>query len=159
MPDNGGSSLLPWQPASGFSGQPVSCQSPFAFHFPTLPPAECGPCKSQGQGETHHFLGQREKAASKCDRGFPGGASGKEPVCQRWRNRDLGSIPGSGRSPGGGYGDPLQCSCLENPMDRAAWQAAVHSVAKSQTPLKQLSMHALKWLSGMVQSCWVEISC
>ena len=44
--------------------------------------------------------------------------------------RDSGSIPGSGRSPGGGHGNPLQCSCLQNPMDRGAWQATVHRVAK-----------------------------
>ena len=44
-----------------------------------------------------------------------------------------GLIPGSGRSPGGGNGNPLQYSCLENPMDRGAWQAIVHSVTKSQT--------------------------
>ena len=44
---------------------------------------------------------------------------------------DLGSVPGSGRSPGGGHGNPLQCSCLENPMDRGAWRATVHGVAKS----------------------------
>ena len=48
---------------------------------------------------------------------------------------ELVSIPGSGRSPGGGYGNPLQCSCLENPMDRAAWWATVHGVAKSRTRL------------------------
>ena len=47
--------------------------------------------------------------------------------------RDLSSIPGSGRSPGGGHGNPLQYSCLENPMDRGAWRATVHRVAKSQT--------------------------
>ena len=46
---------------------------------------------------------------------------------------DLGSIPGSGRSPGGGHGNPLQDSCLESPSDKGAWQAAVHGVAKSQT--------------------------
>ena len=56
--------------------------------------------------------------------------------------RDLGSIPGSGRFPGGGHGNPLQYSCLENPMDRGAWQATVHRVAKIWTQLKQLSMHA-----------------
>ena len=44
--------------------------------------------------------------------------------------RDLGSIPGSGRSPGGGHGNPLQYSCLENSMDRGAWQAMVHRVNK-----------------------------
>ena len=50
--------------------------------------------------------------------------------------RDAGSIPGSGRSPGGGYGNPLQCSGLENPMDRGAWQATVHRVTKNWTLLK-----------------------
>ena len=53
--------------------------------------------------------------------------------------RDSGLIPGLGRSPGGGNGNPLQYSCLENPMDRGAWQATVHRVAKSRT---QLSTHA-----------------
>ena len=57
--------------------------------------------------------------------------------------RDSGSIPGSGRSPGGGHGNPLQYSCLENPMDRGAWWAAVYGVAKSQTRLKQLSSHVV----------------
>ena len=56
--------------------------------------------------------------------------------------RDLGSIPGSGRSPGGGHGHPLQYSCLENPMDEGAWQATIHRVAKSQTQMKRLSKHA-----------------
>ena len=48
--------------------------------------------------------------------------------------RDVGLIPVSGRSPGGGLGNPLQYSCLENPMDRGAWWAIVHGVTKSQTP-------------------------
>ena len=55
--------------------------------------------------------------------------------------KDTGLIPGSGRSPGEGHGNPLQYSCLENPMVRGAWWATVHGVAKSQTQLKQLSMH------------------
>ena len=59
--------------------------------------------------------------------GFPGGSDGKASA----RNAgDLGSIPGSGRSPGEGNGNPLQYPCLENPMHRGAWQAAVHGVAK-----------------------------
>ena len=53
--------------------------------------------------------------------------------------RDLGSIPGSGRSLGGGHGNPLQNSCLENFMDRGAWWATIHRVAKSRTRLKWLS--------------------
>ena len=56
--------------------------------------------------------------------------------------RDVGSIPGSGRSPGGGHGNPLQYSCLENPMDRGAWWATVHRVAQSWTRLKRLSMRS-----------------
>ena len=55
---------------------------------------------------------------------------------------DTASIPVLGRSPGGGRGHPLQYSCLENLMDRGAWQAIVHRVAKSQTRLKRLSMRA-----------------
>ena len=50
--------------------------------------------------------------------------------------RDTGSIPGSGRRPGGGPGSPLQCSCLETPMGRGAWKVTVHRVAQSQTLLK-----------------------
>ena len=50
--------------------------------------------------------------------------------------RDVGSISGSGRSPGGGHGNPLLYSCLENPMNRGAWQAKVHRVARSQIRLK-----------------------
>ena len=55
--------------------------------------------------------------------------------------RAMGSIPGSGRFPGGKNGNPLQYSCLENPIDREAWQATAHGVTKSQTPLKRLSTH------------------
>ena len=58
--------------------------------------------------------------------------------------RDVDSTPGLGRSPGGGHDNPLQYSCLENPMDRGAWRALVHRVAKSKTQLKRPSMHARK---------------
>ena len=57
----------------------------------------------------------------------------KDPPAHAGDTRDAGSIPGMGRSPGGGHGNPLQCSCLENPTDRGAWQATVHRVAKSWT--------------------------
>ena len=67
----------------------------------------------------------------------------KNPPANTGDVRDEGSIPWSGRSPGGGHGNPLQYSCLENPMDRGAWQITVHIVAKSQTWLKRLSMPAL----------------
>ena len=53
--------------------------------------------------------------------------------------RDAGSVPRSGRSSGGGHGNPLQYSCLEDPMDRGAWQASVHKAAESQTQLSDLA--------------------
>ena len=68
--------------------------------------------------------------------GFPGGLDGKESACNAG---DLGSIPGLGGSPGGGYGNPLQYSCLENSIDRGSWKATVHVVAKSQTWLSTQS--------------------
>ena len=64
--------------------------------------------------------------------GFPGGSDGKESACNAG---DLGLIPGLGRCPGGVHGNPLQYSCLENPMDREVWRATVHGVAKSRTRL------------------------
>ena len=62
--------------------------------------------------------------------------SGKESTCPAG---DIDLIPGTGRSPGEGNGNPLQYSCLENPMDRGAWRAAVHGVTKSQTRLNTVS--------------------
>ena len=64
----------------------------------------------------------------------------KNPPASARDARDEGSIPGSGRSPGEGNGNPLQYSCLGNSMDRGAWQATVHRVAKSWT---RLSVHTL----------------
>ena len=69
------------------------------------------------------------------------GAGSKEPSCQC--RRDMGSIPGLGRSPGEGPGNPLQYSCLENPTDRGAWRAAIHGVTKSQTRLSNLHDYSL----------------
>ena len=57
----------------------------------------------------------------------------KNPPANAGDIRDAGSVPGLGRSPGGGHGNPLQYSCLENPVDRGDWQAIVHGVTKSQT--------------------------
>ena len=92
--------------------------------------------QSLGRALIQYELGHFKKVASPVVlvvKNFPAKA-GEE--------RDTGSVPGSGRSPGGGYGNPLQYFCLENPKDRGAWQATVHRVAKSWTGLKQLSMHA-----------------
>ena len=69
---------------------------------------------------------------------FPGGSDGKASA---YNVGDPGSIPGLGRSPGEGNGNPLQYSCLENPMDGGAWLATVHGVAKSRTQLSDFTMY------------------
>ena len=81
--------------------------------------------------------------------GFPGGSDGKEFACNAG---DLGSIPGSERSPGEGNGNPLQYSCLENPMDRGAWWATVHGVTESQTRLSSCDYYytVCAWLVPLV---------
>ena len=72
---------------------------------------------------------------------FPGGSDGKASA---YNARDLGLIPGSGISSGEGNGNPVQYSCLENPMDGGAWYLTVHGVAKSQTLLSDFtSLHIL----------------
>ena len=68
--------------------------------------------------------------------GFPGGS---EVKASAWNAGDQGSIPGSGRSPGEGNGNPLQYSCLESPMDGGTWQATVHGVTKNQTRLNDFT--------------------
>ena len=68
--------------------------------------------------------------------GFPGSSDGKVSACNVG---NLGSIPGSGRSPGEGNGNPLQYPCLENPVDGGTWQATVHRVAKSRTRLSNFT--------------------
>ena len=65
----------------------------------------------------------------------------KNPPANAGDIRDTGSIPGSGRSPGEGNGNPLQYSCLENPMDRGAWWATAYNVVESWTRLKRFSTH------------------
>ena len=87
--------------------------------------------KVKGEKEVGHS--QCRIGAGFCDlAGFPGGSDGKESTCNAGHR---GSIPGSGRFPGRGNGNPLQYFCLENPTDRRAWQATVHGVVKSRTGL------------------------
>ena len=89
----------------------------------------CKKCVIASESEDLVFRGQ----------GFPGSSDGKASA---YSAGDLGSIPGLGRSPGEGNGNPLQYSCLENPMDRGAWWATAHGVAKSQTRLSDfISLH------------------
>ena len=70
---------------------------------------------------------------------LPMASGGEESTCIVG---DLGSIPGLGRSPGGGHGNPLRYSCLENSMDRGAWWATVHGFAKNQTRLSDEAQHS-----------------
>ena len=79
----------------------------------------------------------RAKYTKSC--GLPQWLSSKGSACNAG---DAGLIPGWGRSPGGGHGNPLQYSCLENPRGQKAWWATVHRVAKSRARLKQLSIHS-----------------
>ena len=71
--------------------------------------------------------------------GLPRNAVVKNQPANAGDVRDAGLVPGSGRSPGGGHGKPLQYSCLENSVDRGAWRATVHGVTQSRARLKQLS--------------------
>ena len=91
---------------------------------------------------THAFTDSNKLEKSHPPIRLPQWFSGKESACNAGDAVDWCSIPGSGRSPGGRHGHPLQYSCLENPMERAAWWATVHRAAKSQTQLKQLSIHS-----------------
>ena len=72
---------------------------------------------------------------------LPSGSEVKESACNVGDTGDMNSVPGSGRYLGGGNGNQPQYSCLENSMDRGAWQATVHEMAKSQTPLSDLHFH------------------
>ena len=85
--------------------------------------------------------------------GFPGGSEDKASACNAG---DPGSIPGLGRSPGEGNGNPLQYSCLENPMDRGAWWATVDGVAKSRTRVSNFTIFLSFFLYAVSQfSCSV----
>ena len=77
----------------------------------------------------------------------------KNPPANAGDITDVGLIPGLGRSLGGGHGNPLRYSCLENPMDRGGWQATVHWVSKSQTRLKWLSKYSTHTVYIVTESC------
>ena len=82
----------------------------------------------------------------------------KNPPANAGDIKDVGSVPGLGRSSGGVHGNPLQYSCLENPMDREAWRATVHVNAQSWTRLKQLSSltRSIKLTSGSKLGKWLK---
>ena len=78
------------------------------------------------------FYMKRQKSQNSQLNGLPQWFSGKESACNVGAAGDASSIPGLGRSPGGGHGNPLQHSCLENPMGGGAWRTIVYGLAKSQ---------------------------
>ena len=96
------------------------------------------------------FPWRRDSLSTLVFMGFLGGTVGKESTCTAG---DLGSIPGLGRSPGEGHGNPLQYSCLENPMEGGAWRATVHGFAKSWTWLRDYQF------STAQRRPWLPIRC
>ena len=85
--------------------------------------------------------------------GFPDGSGDKDSYLQCRDTGDVGLIPGSGKSPGGGSGNPLQYSCLQDLMDRGAWRATVHGVAKSQTCMSMNVMCFTSFTTGALLWC------
>ena len=96
---------------------------------------------SQGNPKFISFTGMYSVAFNQFLGGLPGGVGIRNLPASAGDIRDMSSILGLGRSSGGGHGNRLQYSCLENPMGRGTWQGIVHRVTKSWRRLKQLSMH------------------
>ena len=106
----------------------------------------CTSCSSQVSWATYKDKRSRDSALGECNvysLGFPGGSVVKNPSTDAGDAAGLCWIPGLGRSPGGGNGNPLQCPCLENSMDRGAWRATVHGVAKSWTRQRDFHLQAV----------------
>ena len=106
----------------------------------------------QHQNQTDYILRSQKWSSIQLLKtlGFPDGSADKKSTCNAGDKGDMGSIPGLGRSPREGNGDPLQYSCPENPMDRAAWQVTVHGVTKSGTHLS--SPLVLCWLFAQMST-------
>ena len=149
-----------------FSASFSSCSSspkPLILGSPGLQPSDISSSNdTPSLAELTHFHSFKEHLYHTM--GFPGGSAGTESACNA---EDPSSIPGSGRSPGEGNGNPLQYSCLENPMDGGAWRAIVHGVAKSWTQLSDFtipynlaqSLQRMNWsctrrIGGIFISCY-----
>ena len=121
----------------------------------TDPLLEAIPCECSAQTHlcsgTSHMLVPSHRVSleqfvnfqfEKLSKLFPRWLSVKESAYQYRKHRRPGLIPGLGKSSAGGHGNPLQCSCLENPMDKGAWRAAVHRVTENQAALSTHTRHA-----------------
>ena len=109
------------------------------------------------KGAARAGLGDEMNRVPLTEMEFPGGSNGKESACSAG---NPGLIPGSGRSPGEGNGNPLQCSCLENPMERGGWRATVHGVAESRTQQSNFHHHTEMedGTSGLLGGSWTQFS-
>ena len=105
-------------------------------------PMDRGARQAAVHGVTQSWTQLKRLSVHICIWGFPSGSVVKNLPDKARNTGNTQLIPGSGRSPGGGNGNPLQYSCLKNPVDRGPWQAALHRVTQSWTQLKRLSMHA-----------------
>ena len=132
-----------WNPNQGTSQDAVlrflwrldQCLRPHSLHW-RVSWNKCGP-------QNHLGL----------DRWLPQWLRGKDCACSAGAAEDMGLIPRLGRSPGGGQGNQLQCSCLQNPTDRGAWQATVQGVTQSSSWLKWLSTHTAEYFLKNLFSC------
>ena len=116
---------------------PILCEPHFSNS--TVSSREVGFCQDLAPMTQILNLGPTVSNHGLRNQGFPVALVVKNLPADAGDIRDAGLIPGSGRSSGGGHGNPLQYSCMENPMDRGAWRATVHGVTKRWTQLKQLS--------------------
>ena len=123
--------------------------SVLAWRIPGM--GEPGGLPSMGSHRVGHDWSDLAAAAVSV-RGFPGGTSAKKSACQCRRRKRCVFNPWVRRCPRVGNGSPLQYSCLENRMDRGAWLATVHTVAKSQTWPKQLSRHEVSVMAILANS-------
>ena len=146
------SCIPPGSPVYGFSRQEYWSELSFPtpgnlldsaieLTSPVAPALQADSLPSEYQGSTFYFNSRKYKMQWCVFWGFPWWLSSKESACNAGATGDADSIPRPGRSPEEGHGNPLHYSCLENPMDRGAWQATIRGVTKRWTQLNDWTQH------------------